>query len=916
MLGARRKDFSHRSMSYFNKSFNREDENDYVVDYNEQFHDLNRKTNEKKIMFQKRNQSCINVGIPFNEEGTMVDYNYHLNAVQMYHKKNEPDETCVSDCSSVDNRSKGKHFRSDQHINKNVKIRKHLYAQNNDFQFLPSETNNFHENQNVRNSFCVKPITMNDAYSIRKSISVQNNKIHSFSIQQNVNGSSRNETFIIGRHCWSKLCFSDSKHSHVVFQKFQNSFLENREAILDTLPLHGSKERSCWSKFLDVSSCIKRVFSTLELWNDSLKRIEGLQGTGVVSYFVFLRWLIALNLILFILYFLLVTLPHAAFPKLSLREITTAPNETVINEEFLNKFPSSPRDLSLKPKEPKNVSQGWNTNDLFSNWGDLLKNLPDNILDVTLSYNKRNYTTHERRNFSQYCEARYMAEMENNTIGILSAIQDLLQGTGWLQSTILFLGHYPAHELSYFGLGYNMSVAVIVVLFTSFVICVCMMIRYSSQGVQETILARKNDYLAYSNILFCSWDYCIEDRKSSIIRHNSILHEMKSTLAEERRKREIKQWSKSKKIKVYFLRTIINLFVISILCGSYYFIYRVVTYQLKELQLHRLNKPGVNIFFVQYLSPIVITGLNIFVPIIFNNIVKFEMYNTQTQINMALFRTVFLRLSSVFVLVGLLYQQITCEPRDMCGAGISATCLSPICWETYVGQQLYKLAVTDFFVYIVMFTVYDLPRDIIVRRFKNKVTQLVGRQVFDLPNQVLSLVYSQTLCWLGVVYSPLLPAITVIKFIVVFQIKKLMVLRYCVPAPIPYKASRSNAMFMIILMLSFFTLMIIHGYSLSSVEPSPACSPFRHYYVMIEAISDAVFTRSSSFASFINFLFSALFLIPAIILLCIAIYYYWTIVVAHRKMVKVLKAQIALEGRDKQFLLNRLTEVARGQFYK
>ncbi|GBO45638.1 hypothetical protein AVEN_58721-1 [Araneus ventricosus] len=143
-----------------------------------------------------------------------------------------------------------------------------------------------------------------------------------------------------------------------------------------------------------------------------------------------------------------------------------------------------------------------------------------------------------------------------------------------------------------------------------------------------------------------------------------------------------------------------------------------------------------------------------------------------------------------------------------------------------------------------------------------------------------------------------------------------MVLKYCVPAPIPYKASRSNAMFMIILMLSFFTLMIIHGYSLSSVEPSAACSPFRYYSSMTEALSDAVLMRSSTFASIFNFLFSALFLIPAIILLCIAIYYYWTIVVAHRKMVKVLKAQIAIEGHDKQFLLNRLTEVAKGQFYK
>ncbi|KAF8767882.1 Transmembrane channel-like protein 7 like protein [Argiope bruennichi] len=659
----------------------------------------------------------------------------------------------------------------------------------------------------------------------------------------------------------------------------------------------------CHLKCLDLLGCFKHASAALELWNDSLKRIEGLQGTGVVSYFVFLRWLIALNLILFILYFLLVTLPHAAFYVLPLKDISIAPNESVITEEFLNKY-DKPRPTEFKPKETKNSSLRLHSDDLFSNWGILLDNLPDNILDITLAYDKRNYTSAERRNFSEYCEARYRTEMENNTGGILSAMQDLLQGTGWLQSTILFLGYYPANEISYFGLVYNMPVAVIAVLFVSFVICLCMMIQYSSHGVHETILARKNDYLQYSNILFCSWDYCIEDRKSSVIRHNSILHEIKSTLAEERRKREIKEWSRGKKIKVYFLRTFINLFVIAALCSSYYLIYRVVNYQLEEMQLHRLNKPGVNTLFIQYLSPIVITGLNIFVPIIFNNIVRFEMYNTQTQINMALFRTVFLRLSSVFVLVGLLYQQITCEPRDMCGAGMSETCRSPICWETYVGQQLYKLAVTDFFVYVMMFILYDVPRDVIVRHFKNKVTQMVGRQVFDLPNQA------------GVVYSPLLPAITVIKFIAIFYIKKQMVLKYCVPAPIPYKASRSNAMFMIILMLSFFTLMIIHGYSLSKVEPSPACSPFRHYFVMTEALSDTVLKRSTTFASIFNFFFSALFLIPAIILMCIAIYYYWTIVVAHRKMVKVLKAQIAIEGHDKQFLLNRLTEVAKGQFYK
>ncbi|GBN01111.1 Transmembrane channel-like protein 7 [Araneus ventricosus] len=800
-----------------------------------------------------------------------------------------------------------------------IKIRKrHIAANDDDGDFQHIDDKNFQRNANARTITNVKPLTINDAYTVAEVMLGQPKQRASFTIdQQNSNAviAESEDLTMIGRKCWSKICFSVSWHSHAVTHSIQGTSVVNREAILDTLPLGRPKDKSCWAKCLDIFGCFKHASAALELWNDSLKRIEGLQGTGVVSYFVFLRWLIALNLILFILYFLLITLPHAAFYVLPLKDINIAPNESLITEEFLNKY-DSPRP-TVEPKEVKNASHPLHSDDLFSNWGTLLENLPDNILDLTLKYNKKNYTTAERRNYSQLCEARYRAEMENNTGDILSAMQDLLQGTGWLQSTVLFLGHYPANEISYFGLVYDMPVAVIAVLFVSFVICLCMMIQYSSHGVQETILARKNDYLQYSNILFCSWDYCIEDRKSSAIRHNSILHEIKSTLAEEHRKREIKQWSRGKKIKVYFLRTFINLFVITALCSSYYLIYRVVNYQLKEMQLHRLNEPGVNTLFVQYLSPIVITGLNIFVPIIFNNIVKLEMYNTQTQINMALFRTVFLRLSSVFVLVGLLYQQITCEPRDTCGAGtLTETCRSPICWETYVGQQLYKLAVTDFFVYFMTFILYDIPRDVIVRHCKNKVTQMVGRQVFDLPNQVLSLVYSQTLCWLGVVYSPLLPAITVIKFVIIFYIKKQMVLKYCVPAPIPYKASRSNAMFMIILMLSFFTLMIIHGYSLSSVEPSAACSPFRYYSSMTEALSDAVLMRSSTFASIFNFLFSALFLIPAIILLCIAIYYYWTIVVAHRKMVKVLKAQIAIEGHDKQFLLNRLTEVAKGQFYK
>ena len=36
---------------------------------------------------------------------------------------------------------------------------------------------------------------------------------------------------------------------------------------------------------------------------------------------------------------------------------------------------------------------------------------------------------------------------------------------------------------------------------------------------------------------------------------------------------------------------------------------------------------------------------------------------------------------------------------------------------------------------------------IIVSVFKFKLTEMVGRQEFDIPKQVLDIVYNQTLCW-------------------------------------------------------------------------------------------------------------------------------------------------------------------------
>lgn len=53
-----------------------------------------------------------------------------------------------------------------------------------------------------------------------------------------------------------------------------------------------------------------------------------------------------------------------------------------------------------------------------------------------------------------------------------------------------------------------------------------------------------------------------------------------------------------------------------------------------------------------------------------------------------------------------------------------------------------------------------------------KAFRWCGLQEFAIPDNVLEIVYGQTICWIGTFYCPLLPAIAAVKYFVVFYIKK------------------------------------------------------------------------------------------------------------------------------------------------
>jgi transmembrane channel-like protein len=128
-----------------------------------------------------------------------------------------------------------------------------------------------------------------------------------------------------------------------------------------------------------------------------------------------------------------------------------------------------------------------------------------------------------------------------------------------------------------------------------------------------------------------------------------------------------------------------------------------------------------------------------------------------------------------------------------------------------------------------------------------------------------------------------------------------------------YRTSRSNYMFMAVLLISFVSAAIAVGYSLAEVVPSRSCGPFKGDAPVWTTVFTAFSKLPEWIKNFALFLGTAGFTLPTIVILLLALYYYNAVTAANRQMVLVLRRQLVLEGHDKQFLLSRLSTIIKQQ---
>lgn len=653
-----------------------------------------------------------------------------------------------------------------------------------------------------------------------------------------------------------------------------------------------------------------------ELWRNSLKNIEGHFGTGVVAYFLFLRWLMFLNVAIFGLLFVFIVLPQL---------LLTAPPPVEPCDGALNA--TAVECCADKYFADQSGSGGFIMLDMVKGTG---------LMERTMLF----YGMYTNRIFGFYPETTATPDYDN---------EEEEEGTTTPASAaapILF---------------YDLPLAYVLINAVYLLLSLVAIVMAASREFKDRLVEGEGQFYQYCNLVFGGWDFCIHNEKSAIIKHKALHNEIRALVHSQRMEQERHARSREQMLRLVCVRFCINVLVVLILAVAAYTIYVLFNVSMSALYPHQMqlsvftwngeidanataqaaavnsrmartqllsglsanngdsSAPPPSLqdqliqFAYEFLPYVAITCMNILVPLLFNYLVQFEKYSPMFVVKVTLLRTVFLRLASLMVLLSRFYLLV--RPKlaadEQC---YNVQWGTPQCWETFVGQQFYKLLLTDFFTHLFVTFFVNFPRALLARHVRTRLARFVGEQEFELPKHVLDIVYAQTLCWLGSFYAPFLPAIAAVLAFLMFYVKKFACLVNSKPASaVLYRASKSNSLFMFVLLVSFVCAVVPVVFAVAEILPSRSCGPFRGMRTVWETVIVAFLKLPAFMQAVIFFFGTAGFAVPCFAVLTLVLYYYYAVSAANKQMVEVLKNQLVLEGHDKQFLLNRLSSFLRQQ---
>ncbi|XP_039300812.1 transmembrane channel-like protein 5 [Nilaparvata lugens] len=234
------------------------------------------------------------------------------------------------------------------------------------------------------------------------------------------------------------------------------------------------------------------------------------------------------------------------------------------------------------------------------------------------------------------------------------------------------------------------------------------------------------------------------------------------------------------------------------------------------------------------------------------------------------------------------------------------------CWETSLGQAVYRLILMDFLLSGVALTCVEFLRSILQRHI---CKELLLAAEFDIARNTLNLIYNQTLFWVGFYFSPPLSLVIVLKLFLSFHVKKVSLLYNCAPSSSSnWRSAQAQTLFLVLSFISLLAVLMNLGYIITSVKTSD-CGPLKGSVYMYERILEGVFQlrHGNDFWAFIMFLRKPGVVAGLLLSMCGGVYYLREKSLAQMKMVEILRGMLVAESKDKEFLLTQISLLTGGR---
>ncbi|KAL7866611.1 hypothetical protein AOLI_G00144250 [Acnodon oligacanthus] len=468
------------------------------------------------------------------------------------------------------------------------------------------------------------------------------------------------------------------------------------------------------------------------------------------------------------------------------------------------------------------------------------------------------------------------------------SVLDIFLGSGFLERSPVFYKFYKYKALGPICL--NTSLLFFAGMVSVLILSLIMIVHRTVVGYKHTWLTGSSFTGNMSKKVFCGWDFCIQDAQTASLKHSFIRNELKMDLEEERFRLKVSQRTLKQWVVLCFLRTSLNFLVLLLLGGSFALIYFASEASQKKRVHWTLN------LFWEYLPPITITLVNVLLPQLFNTITAFEDYSLTTQLNLTLVRSIFLKLASLGIFLFFLIRKPTAGKCD----------------ETEFGKEMYKLTVFHLLACVCNVLV-AYPRTLLVEKCpSSKLAKMVGKPEFVIPLNVLDLVYSQTVIWVGVFYCPLLPAISILKLLAIFYMTKFTLVRCCVPAQRMFRTTSSSVLFNFMLLLGLIMSAVTLVININRFE-SGQCGPFICENSVFNVTSKCVEMLPLPAQTAVRYITSEAFAFALILAEAIILTSFVSRGTANRKAIERLKDMLIMCSSDKRFLVKHHSTLVRRQ---